>query len=391
MSNFRKLFVVLLTTLLLGAAVVALTACTKETKTHHFAIEKAETLDKNGNMWNHYVIVERTGKKIDKIYFSKFANLGVLKSANEVQDVYSQKNKYGNTIGDQQNPKKEWFEYADMFTNYYIENFKGEVLKAPDSFAGMSENFFKKQKDIFFGLVEKALKAPAIEKGEFKTEGFVYVDQNNGVTPQDYTASGNVFAQFIIVNGRLVYANYDAYYFTNKHTADANVYGWSTKNFVKEKYGMTNASPIEKDWFEQTAYLAEEALAKQGLGTKDELKTGATVKEVTKFIELTNKVKNEKVTLYTIENSKTLENDLTKLSKKLLDDLSAKFVEGFKLEVTELNDEAVKSAIGALVRSLTKHFPVTFEATALAENKTTITFTLFTEQLVKTDVVVVKK
>lgn len=385
MSNFRKLFVVLFTTLLLGAAVVALTACTKETKTYHYAIDKAETVDENGNMWNHYVTVERTGKKIDKIYFSKFANLGILKKANEVQDVYAQGRKYGNYIGDKN--KKEWCDYADMFTEHYIKNFKGEALKAPDTLAGMSDKFYKHQKDLFFGLVKKALESPAIQKGNFKTEGFVYVDQNNGVTPQDYSASGNVFAQFIVVNGTLVYANYDAYYFSNKLEA---AYGWATKNFVKDKYGMIHQG-IKKDWYEQTEYLAKQALANQGLGTKESLQAGATVKEVDKFIDLTNKVKNEKVALYSIENSKTLEKDLDKLTTKLLADIDAKFVEGFQLKVDELNDQEVQKEVQKLVYSLTKHFPVTFDITTIVDNKVNITFKLFEKTLVKNDVPVVKK
>ena len=162
------------------------------------------------------------------------------------------------------------------------------------------------------------------------------------------------------------------------------------KIFVKDKYGMIHQG-IKKDWYEQTEYLTKQTLANQGLGTKESLQAGATVKEVDKFIDLTNKVKNEKVALYSIENSKTLEKDLDKLTTKLLADIDAKFVEGFQLKVDELNDQEVQKEVQKLVYSLTKHFPVTFDITTIVDNKVNITFKLFEKTLVKNDVPVVKK
>lgn len=285
MKNLKKI----LTLSLVVVTLFILAACGKNDKptskanVFYAETEFVEPSEHTAETWKSYVVVKtESDKKIKSVYFSKFSGEGLADGLKNINDVRSLKFAYGNVFAD--GSGNEWFQYSEMFEKYYVENYKGEVLTAPDAISGMSKSFFDSQKETFFSLVKKALESKPVEKGNFE-DGFYYI-QDEEYTEESAPGSKDDtfnFVQVLVVNGRAVSAHANSYYnHDNKITTKAKL----KEDYNMKKYGQN----VKLEYYQQLQEMEKKFLEKQDQIKLEDLKASASVSQTAKFEKLFKQV-----------------------------------------------------------------------------------------------------
>lgn len=285
----KKVFFVMLSVL----GLMTLAACGKAERTYYFAIE-TPTQDSE---WLYWVEIVKEG---DKIVEAKWDGLSILGDTNK----YAGKSKYQASkdglydMHPGSTEKNWWHDQADKVTAKLIEtqNYNDrEPLPAGVTITT----------DNFYVLVEKALASDPIEKGEYKDGYYFFTakDQATKNAPKKYwdpvketvIEVGEFdyynFGSIIVVNGRIVFAYFDAAFKQYrlamdetgkvvKHTdEEGNTYSvietydanktpklYSTKNQLGFSYAMKKPNgPGSFEFFEQMNNLRDYLIENQTL------------------------------------------------------------------------------------------------------------------------------
>jgi hypothetical protein len=283
---------------------VVLAGCGKKTE-YYFAVA-----DEPGNGYIYYAILEKKGDKIVSATWDGYHIDGG--EASKCAGVT--KADCGSDYGmEARATKGEWNEQAKAVTDWVVENNSLDVTFDADNVAEEISGATIHSKE-FFDLAEEALENGPVAKGEFEN-GFFYVEGDkadktytikksavDATVTKDSDADTVVwtetrkaysFATFIVVNGTIVHADFNA---ANVNwTTDANglvelneagdapATKFLTKDVSKDNYGMQKASSLNAngEWYKQAQRIEAFLLENQGLDD-------VTVKDDNKTDDITN-------------------------------------------------------------------------------------------------------
>lgn len=319
-----------LTIMMVLFSIIVISACGKEEEKpgninkadgKYFAIQEVEDMAKIED-YRYWTVVTIKNKKITDVEWNAYHTQGGLAKC-EGADKYtcSVAKKYG-MENDPNNSAGAWHTQADKATKWIIDNQQYSGLDFTGGVADDISSVTMTTEELFV-LVGKALASDPVESGDFGDDGYYYAEvegdsktetyakaneegipvdtEGNALTEaytkaeldlMEVTFTNLTFGSFIVVNGTLVHADFNAAYglydfAMNKNKAfiktDATdietqyklvlhkdgepVNTYKTKDGAKYNYGMRGASfdNPDKEWFKQAEAAETKLLTDQTL------------------------------------------------------------------------------------------------------------------------------
>ena len=271
---------------------VFLTACGPAERTYYFASQTST----DTSSWVYWVVVVKEGDKIVDAEWNAFNIEGDANATYQGKDKVTASEEHIYNM----NSTLWWHEQAQLVIDKFIET--GDVNDREPAPAGVSITT-----DEFYTLAELALASEPVAAGEYE-EGYHFVSLKSAASnhapvyyydpvKETVVSTGAwdsySFGSFVVVNGRIVVAYFNNVFYGYKaivengsvkkqsmdhdndpETANINVSLMAsyttanpkllkTKNQLGTSYGMTGASPIGKDYFQQAKTAGDYLITNQ--------------------------------------------------------------------------------------------------------------------------------
>ncbi|RRC94146.1 hypothetical protein EII25_01305 [Erysipelotrichaceae bacterium OH741_COT-311] len=293
------------------------------------SLKGSEVTDKNGYVQadTTYCTVVLKGDKIVSIYWDVAQNKGEFDATGKLVETAAEtptKKEKGDAYGMKEaSPiKKEWFEQIAVLEEYAIGKTIAEVLALPvDDKTVPTDEDFKTSLTIKVGSYLKSLEVASknlveVEEVASVATGSITEFRNAEATAEkegQIQVNTTMATVALKADGTIAYATFDVaqntgkFDTTGKLTEDLAALQTPTKKEKGDAYGMKEASPIKKEWFEQIAVLEEYAVGKtvadvlalpvddKTVPTAEDFKTSLTIKvgSYLKALEATTKAVKE--------------------------------------------------------------------------------------------------
>ncbi|ERJ12592.1 hypothetical protein [Haloplasma contractile] len=221
---------------------------------YYFAADDRQT--ETGETYRYWVTAEvKDGELTDLTWDAYHIDGGVSKLKGQSKFVGSYNglygmDKYGNEYG-------KWYVQASRAINYILENQDMDLTFDADGYSdeigGITIHYVE-----LIDLLSEALSNDAVEKGIYN-DGYYYVEE------------GTTMLTTVVVNGRIVLADFNAINAKEYTNADGETEIGLTKDSLLENYGMTPTNP----WYVQAQQIENYVMENQNLDVvlKDDTRT----------------------------------------------------------------------------------------------------------------------